>query len=95
MDIKITGIVGGIFALPVCCIVPGVLSLLGLAGVTVAMSRIVAQGFMPLLLTISLIFLGRAHYFLYIKHEGNRMSHTVTWISTALALTVWGVQWFG
>lgn len=85
-------LLGTLFALPWCCIVPGILSLLGLAGVTVATSRALAGQFMPVLLGISLVFLGRAHYLLYIKKQGSRLSHVVTWVATSLAITVWAIR---
>ncbi len=91
MDVKRTGMIGGIFALPWCCIIPAVFSVLGLAGVAVA--REVTGGLVPYLLAISVLFLGRAHYLLYIKHHGNWASYIVTWISTALAMTLWGIRW--
>ena len=91
MDVRQTSITGGLFALPWCCIIPGILSLLGLAGV--AMARTVTEGLVPYLLVASVLFLGRAHYLLYIKHHGNRTSHIVTWAATLLALTLWGVRW--
>ncbi len=91
MDAKQTGMIGGLFALPWCCIIPTIFSVLGLAGVVVA--REVTGGLAPYLLVLSVLFLGRAHYLLYIKHHGNRVSHIVTWAATLLALTLWGVRW--
>ena len=92
MDARRTSVMGGIFALPWCCIIPAVLSVLGLAGVAVA--REVTGALVPYLLAISVLFLGRAHYLLYIRHHGNRVSHIVTWVSTVLALALWNLRWF-
>ena len=93
MDTKRTGMIGGVFALPWCCIIPAVFSVLGLAGVAVA--REVTGGLVPYLLAVSVLFLGRAHYLIYIKHQGNRVSHIVTWAATFLAITLWGIRWLG
>ena len=93
MDARRNSMIGGLFALPWCCIIPAALSMLGLAGV--ATSRTVTEGIVPYLLMISVLFLGRAHYLLYIKHRGNRVSHIVTWAATLLAITLWGVRWLG
>lgn len=92
-DTKRTGTIGGIFALPWCCIIPAIFSVLGLAGVAVA--REVTEGILPYLLVISVLFLGRAHYLIYIKHQGNRLSHIVTWVATLLAITLGGIRWLG
>ncbi len=93
MDAKQTGIIGGIFALPWCCIIPAGFSVLGLAGVAVA--REVTEGILPYLMMISVLFLGRAHYLLYIKHQGNRVSRIVTWAASILAVMLWGMRWLG
>ena len=93
MDVKRTSSLGGLFALPWCCIVPAIFSVLGLAGV--AMAREVTGELVPYLLVLSALFLGRAHYLLYVKHQGTRTSHVVTWAATLLAVTLWGTRWFG
>ena len=92
-SVKQTSALGGLFALPWCCIIPAIFSVLGLAGVAVA--REVTGSLVPYLLMVSVLFLGRAHYLLYIKHQGNRVSHIVTWTATLLAVTLWGIRWFG
>ena len=91
MDVRRTSITGGLFALPWCCIIPAVFSVLGLAGV--AMARTVTEGLVPYLLAVSVLFLGRAHYLLYIKDHGSPLSHIVTWIATVLAIVLWGMRW--
>jgi hypothetical protein len=90
MDAKRTGMIGGLFALPWCCIIPSIFSLLGLAGMAVAQE--VTGVLVPYLLAISALFLGRAHYLLYIKHHGNLVSHVVTWVSTLLAITLFSIR---
>ncbi|MFQ5779240.1 MAG: hypothetical protein ACE5HN_00470 [Nitrospiria bacterium] len=90
MDVKQTSFLGGLFALPWCCIIPAAISLVGLAGASVA--REVTVSFTPYLLVVSVLFLGRAHYLFYVKHQGNRVSHIVIWGSTMLALTLMGLR---
>ncbi|VAX31265.1 hypothetical protein MNBD_NITROSPIRAE01-440 [hydrothermal vent metagenome] len=91
MGIKRNSLTGGLFAMPWCCIVPAGFSLLGLAGVTAA--RTVFESATPFFILVSLFFLGRAHYLISVKKYGNRLSHVVTWISTVVAVSVWGWQW--
>lgn len=91
MKEKLSATAGAVFSLPWCCIVPGVFAVLGLAGV--ALARSVTAGFTPYLLVVSVIFLGRAHYLIYVKRQGTRFSHVVVWLSTILALTLWAVRW--
>ena len=90
MEANRTSVLGGLFALPWCCIIPAVFSLLGLAGVAAA--RTVTEGLVYYLLAFSMLFLGRAHYLLYVKRHGNRLSHIVTWAATALAITLWAIR---
>lgn len=92
MNARWTGILGGLLALPWCCLIPAGLSLFGLAGVVVA--REVTGGLIPYLLAASVLFIGRAHYLLYVKRHGNRISRVVTWVSTLLAAVLWGIRWF-
>ena len=91
IDAKQSGLLGGLLAMPWCCIIPAIFSLLGLAGVAVAQE--ITGGLVPYLLAVSVLFLGRAHYLLYVKHQGNWTSHILTWASTVLALTLWGLRW--
>ena len=87
MDTKGSVLVGGLLALPWCCIMPAGFSALGLSGV--ALAGQVSQAVVPYLLAVSVLFLGRAYYLLYIKRQGNRFSHGVTWITTAVAIGSW------
>jgi len=93
MNVRQNSLTGGLFALPWCCIVPAGFSLLGLAGVAVATSLM--DELVPFLLFIALFFLGRAHYMIRVKKQGNRTSHLITWLSSLVAITVWGLQWLG
>ena len=91
MDTNGSVLVGGLLALPWCCIIPAGFSVLGLAGV--ALAGQVSQAVVPYLLAVSLLPFGRAHYLLYVKHQGARTSHVVTRASTLLAVTLWGLRW--
>lgn len=81
-----SGLLSGLLSLPWCCLAPGILSLVGLG--SVGLARAVARQLMPLLLLVGALFLGRAYYLLYVKHEGNRASRLTTWVSTALVIGV-------
>lgn len=93
MNAKQNSLAGGFFVLPWCCIVPAGFSLLGLAGVAAAGNTV--EAFSPLFILIALFFLGRAHYLIHIKKQGNRTSHVITWFSTLMAISVWAWQWSG
>ncbi len=91
VSINKTSTLGGLFALPWCCIIPAGFSILGLTGIMVA--RTVTQVLAPYLFVLSVLLLGRAHYLLYVKREGRPISHVITWISTVIAVTLWSVRW--
>ena len=78
------------FAVPWCCVLPAGLAVFGLAG-TVAMKTILMK-YMPFMLGLSVVFLGRANYLVHIKKQGNRVSHIVVWLSTLTAVGL-GFYW--
>ncbi len=47
----------------------------------------------PILITVSVLLLGRAHYMLYILKRGNRASMAITWLSTLFVIGFWTWQW--
>ncbi|MFQ5444482.1 MAG: hypothetical protein ACE5EK_07690 [Nitrospinales bacterium] len=75
------------FAIPWCCVLPAGLAVFGLAG-TAAM-KISLMKYLPFMLGLSIVFLGRANYLVHIKKQGNRLSHIVVWISTLTAVGLW------
>lgn len=77
---------GLLASIPWCCVVPAVLSMLGLGGAVAA--RLAAWRLNPLFLAMTFIFLGRAHYLLYWKGHGNLLSRRLTWSATVLALAL-------
>ncbi|MEK6234235.1 MAG: hypothetical protein N2C14_05960 [Planctomycetales bacterium] len=62
------------------------MALLGLAGGTAAS---VAGWISPILIGVTVIFLGRAHYVLHVLKQGNRLSSILTWTTTAAVLGFW------
>ncbi len=90
MRARETSMLGGIFALPWCCLVPAGFALLGFTGISLA--REVTVGLMPYVLGLLVLLLGRAHYVLYVKHQGNRLSHLITWLATGLAAMMLTMQ---
>jgi hypothetical protein len=47
----------------------------------------------PLLIGVTAVLLGRAHYVLYILKRGNRFSMVVTWLTTVFVIGFWSWQW--
>jgi hypothetical protein len=93
MRVKVTGIVALLAAwgstLKLCCLLPGLLSLLGLAGTTAAL---VARWFSPALLALSLALLGHSFYTLYGRGRGTRFSKVTTWASAASVAGFWAYR---
>lgn len=75
------------FAVPWCCVLPAGLAVFGLAGT--AATKIILMKYMPYMLGLSVVFLGRANYLVHIKKQGNLISHIVVWISTLTAVGLW------
>jgi hypothetical protein len=48
----------------------------------------------PVLLGVSLLFLGRAFYALYVKRNGTRVTKIVTWLSFIFVVGFWTWQLF-
>jgi len=83
-----------LFSLPWCCVLPAVFSLLGLAGIGGAV-RVSAMQMVPYLLVISVFFLGRAHWLIHVRDQGNRVSRVLVWVSTGIAVSFmayWGIM---
>lgn len=76
-----------VFSIPWCCVLPAVLSALGLGSAVAA--RWAAWKLNPIFLILAVLFLGRAHYLLYWKGRGNAWSRRLTWGATALVLALW------
>lgn len=78
-------------SLPLCCITPAALSLLGFFGAAGAARLLLEEITFPLF-GISLLLLGRAHYLIYFKKHGSRISRVVVWASTIGALALWAFR---
>lgn len=77
----------GVFAaVPWCCVLPAGFALLGLTGAGVA--RVAAADLMPVFLGLTAALLGRAHYAMHVRHQGNPWSRRIVWISTLLAVVM-------
>lgn len=78
-----------LFSLPWCCILLAILLLFGLiAGVAAVRSWGVKVS--PFLFILSLLFLIRAYWLLYVKHQGSKISAVIVWITTVTL----GFFWF-
>ena len=53
----------------------------------------VASWLSPVLIGLTTVLLGRAHYMLYILKRGNRFSTAMTWLATLLVAGFWTWQW--
>ena len=64
------------------------LAVLGLAGAGAA--RVAAIKLMPLLLVLSALLLGRAHYLIHVRQQGRPWTRHIVWITTVLVGALWG-----
>jgi len=79
-----SSLLGAGLMVPWCCVAPAVLSLLGVSGLSFGVLTRIETNLFPYLAIIAVVLLGRAHYLLYAKHQGNRLSRVVSWASTVL-----------
>ena len=84
-------LVAFLLSLPWCCITPAALSLIGFLGAAGAARLLLKEALFPLL-GISLFLLVRAHYLIYFKRHGSRVSRTLVWVSTIGALALWAFR---
>ena len=82
-----SGIAGVFAAVPWCCVLPAGFALLGLTGAGVA--RVATADLLPVFLGLTAVFLGRAHYAMHVRQQGNRWSRRIVWISSFLAAAMW------
>ncbi len=75
---------GAGLVVPWCCIDPAALSLAGVTGLSFGVLITIEATLFPYLAIIAVALLGRAHYLLHVKHQGNRLSQEITWASTGL-----------
>ena len=86
---------GSGLVVPWCCVAPAALSLVGVTGLSFGvLSRIEATLF-PYLALLAVVLLGRAHYLLHGKHQGNRFSRVLTWGCTGLVGAMLVIQLWG
>jgi hypothetical protein len=53
---------------------------------------VVAGWMTPVLIILSVLFLGRSHYALYVQKTGSPASAIITWVATLLVIGFWGWQ---
>jgi hypothetical protein len=70
---------------------PALLSFLSLGSSAVAAGTAVEKLFMPLL-ALSAISLGYAHYRVWVRNQGSRISKIVLVANTALAVLLWATK---
>jgi len=62
------------------------MALLGLAGSTAAT---LAGWLSPILIGLSVVLLGRAHFVLYVLKQGSRATTLITWLATTIVVGFW------
>ena len=87
-----TGISAVITSLPWCCILPALLSVIGLAGFGAAVVHVFAGPAKYVLLGLSVLFLARAHYLASWRGHGPWWSKTAVWVSTVAVVLLWLYQ---
>jgi len=75
---------GAGLVVPWCCVAPATLSLAGVTGLSFGVLTRIEATLFPYLAILAVALLGRAHYLLHVKHQGNRLSRVTTWGSTVL-----------
>ncbi len=76
-------------ALPWCCIAPGALALGGVA--TAGAGAVIAEA-TPILLVVSVGFLGRAVYLAGIRRSGRPWARAVALVSAPLVAALWAYR---
>lgn len=82
-------------AVPWCCIAPAVLALSGVA--TACAGAVIAEA-TPVLLVVSVAFLGRAVYLAGVRRSGRPWARAVAVVSAPLVVALWLYRfglWFG
>ncbi len=74
---------------------PAALSLAGVTGLSFGVLITIEATLFPYLAIIAAALLGRAHYLLHVKHQGNRLSRVITWASTGLVGVMLVIQMWG
>ena len=86
---------GAGLVVPWCCVAPAALSLAGVTGLSFGVLTRIEATLFPYLAILAVALLGRAHYLLYVKHQGNRVSQVFTWGSTGFVGVLLGIQLWG
>jgi len=95
MNARGSSLLGAGIVTPWCCLAPMVLSLIGVSGLSLAVLARIEATLFPYLAILAAVLLGRAHYLLYARHQGNRISKVTTWMATGVAGLVVGIRLWG
>ncbi len=79
-----SSLLGAGLVVPWCCVAPAVFSLLGVTGLSFGVLTRIETNLFPYLVIMAVVLLGRAHYLLFVKRQGNQLSRIITWASTGL-----------
>jgi hypothetical protein len=91
MRTRAWGLFGAGVTVPWCCLSSSILSLIGVTGLSLGALIQVEATVFPFLALAAIGLLGRAHYLLWIKHQGNRLSWILTWACTGFAAVMVGL----
>jgi hypothetical protein len=83
-------VLSGLCACKVCCILPSLLSLMGVAGSGAALAA--TQWLSVALLGISALLMGRSFYTIYALKLGSPASRWMTWLSAVSLTLVWTIR---
>jgi len=79
------------YSLPWCCILPVILSSLGLITGLGAVRTLTVRAW-PLFLVASILFLARAHWLVYYRRSYNPFYILIVWINTLIVAYLWATR---
>ena len=62
-------------------------------GATLGAAATVASWLAPVFIALAAALLVRAHYLLYVRKRGTRLTTVVTWLATVFVVGFWTWQW--
>jgi hypothetical protein len=86
-------VLSGFCAFKCCCILPSLISLLGLTSSGAALFA--ARWLSPALVVLSVAMLGHSFYSMYVLKCGSRSSRCLTWASATVLILLWSARLAG
>lgn len=82
-----SSLLAALAAVPWCCVLPALLSLISLAGTVVARLWLVRLNWF--LLPLSAVLLGRSLWLVQVRRSGRPLARWVTWATAVLVIALW------